>query len=297
VKRFEFVDRERAHYPVVRLCQLLAVSTSGYGAWHMRGPSAREQEDRRLADRIATIFSQNRCLYGAPKIHAELIASGVHCGRKRVARLMKAQGLKGCRRGHRVHSTSRDSAHAPAPDRVSRQFHSLLPNRLWVADVTYVPTDEGFLYLAVVLDVFSRRVVGWSMKDRITSPLVEEALDMAIRLRKPKAGTIHHSDQGRQYTSIAFTQRCQDAKIELSMGTAGDCYDNAMAESFFASLKCELIHRCRFHTRFDATTEIFKYIEQFYNRHRRHAALGYVSPENFERRHALTGLQKPSIFH
>lgn len=280
---FEFVEREKANHSVTRLCRVLGVSTSGYYAWRGRGHSARCQADAELTERIRTIHRTSRGTYGAPRVHAELRAQGVCCGRKRVARLMRAAGVVGCHRRRRLRTTQREPWAVPAPDRVQRRFVASKPNRLWTADITYVPTWSGFLYLAVVLDVFSRRIVGWSMADHLRSELVITALEMALWNRRPPNGVIHHSDQGSQYTSIAFGSRCQTAGIVPSIGSAGDCYDNAITESFFATLECELLHQHRFRTQTEARTALFDYIEGFYNTHRRHSALGYRSPAAYER--------------
>lgn len=222
-------------------------------------------------------------LYGAPRIHAELVEDGVRCGRKRVARLMRAARIVGCHRRRAPRTTQREAGAVPAPDRVERQFSADASNQLWTADITYVPTWSGLLYLAVVLDVYSRRIVGWAMADHLRTELVVSALEMAIWNRRPVQGVIHHSDQGSQYTSIAFGQRCQTAGVVPSMGSRSDCYDNAITESFFATLECELLQRHTFRTHTEARTALFEYIEGFYNRQRRHSALGYLSPVAFER--------------
>lgn len=279
---FAFVEREKATYAVTRLCRVLEVSTSGYYAWRRRQVSRRVQEDRRLSSQIVTIHQASHGTYGAPRIHAELMAAGVSCGRKRVARLMRAAGIVGCHRRRRVVTTRRESRQVPAPDRVQRRFVASAPNQLWTADITYIPTWSGFLYLAVVLDVYSRRIVGWAMAEHLRSELVLTAVDMAVWTRRPARGVIHHSDQGTQYTSLAFSQCCQQAGIVPSMGAAGDCYDNAITEAFFATLKCELLRRHTFRTQREARTAVFAYIEGFYNRQRRHSALGYQAPAQYE---------------
>jgi putative transposase len=266
------------------LCRVLGVSPSGYYAWRKRGQSRRAQQDQALTARIRVIHQQSRQTYGAPRIHADLRAAGVSCGRKRVARLMGAAGLVGCHRRRHTSTTRRAPTATPAPDQVQRQFVASAPDRLWTADITYVPTWAGFLYLAVVLDVYSRRIVGWAMADHLRSELVLAALEMALWNRRPSPGVIHHSDQGCQYTALAFGTRCQEAGIVPSMGTVGDCYDNAITESFFATLECELLDRHTFRTHSAARTAIFDYIEGFYNRQRRHSALGYLSPAAYERR-------------
>jgi putative transposase len=265
------------------MCRVLGVSPSGYYAWRGRSPSVRARADAELSWRIGAIHQRSRETYGAPRVHAELAAQGARVGRKRVARLMQAAGLQGVSRRRRVRTTTRSTSRQPAPDLVERDFTAAGRDRLWVADITYIPTWRGFLYLAVVLDAWSRRVVGWSMALHLRTELVLEALNMALWQRRPQ-GVIHHSDQGTQYTSIAFGKRCGQAGVTPSMGSPGDCYDNAMCESFFATLECELLDRQRFQTRTAARLAVFEYLEGWYNLRRRHSALGYLSPVEFERR-------------
>lgn len=279
------MEREKAHHAVVTLCRVLGVSPSGYWAWRTRAPSPRARADAALSGQIAAIHQASRGTYGVPRIHATLASAGAHCGRKRVARLMRRAGLHGTHRRRPFPTTQRDPQAEPAPDLVQRTFTATAPNMLWVADITYVPTrEEGFLYLAVILDVFSRRVVGWSMADHLRTELVVGALEMAVWNRRPGEGVIHHSDHGCQYTSLLFGERCQAVGIRCSMGSVGDCYDNAMAESFFATLECELLARQPFRTQLEAHSALFEYLEVFYNRQRRHSALGYLSPDAYERR-------------
>lgn len=274
-------------YPIATLCRVLGVSPAGYYAWRRRPPSARSVANSALLKRIRTLHAGSQGTYGAPRLHAELKAEGRQVGKKRVARLMRAAGLAGVSRRKGVCTTRRDKDVRPAPDLVNRTFAAEAANQLWVADITYVPTWTGFLYLAVVLavvlDVFSRRIVGWAMADHLRSQLVLDALDMALRQRRPD-GVIHHSDQGSQYTSIAFGTRCRKAGVRPSMGSVGDAYDNAMCESFFATLECELIDRRCFRTQAEARLAIFSFIEGWYNPRRRHSALGYLSPMAYERR-------------
>jgi putative transposase len=279
------VEREKAYHAVVTLCRVLGVSPSGYWAWRKRAPSPRAQADAALSAQIAALHQASRGTYGVPRIQAELASAGTPCGRKRVARLMRRAGLQGTHRRRPFQTTQRDPQAEPAPDLVQRTFTATAPNGLWIADITYVPTqDEGFLYLAVILDVFSRRVIGWSMANHLRTDLVVGALEMAIWNRRPGEGVIHHSDHGCQYTSLLFGERCQAVGIRCSMGSVGDCYDNAMAESFFATLECELLARQPFRTHLEARTALFEYIEVFYNRQRRHSALGYLSPDAYERK-------------
>jgi putative transposase len=269
-------------FSIRAMCRVLEVSTSGYYAWRRRMVSARRQEDEKLQQRIRTIHHHSRQTYGAPRIHAELREEGTPVGRKRVARLMKEAGLAGVSRRKGTVTTRRDRSARPAPDLVDRQFVADRPNALWVADITYVPTWVGFLYLAVVLDVWSRKIVGWVMASHLRTSLVTAALEMALTQRSPTE-VIHHSDQGCQYTSIEFGRRCREAGVRPSMGSVGDCYDNAMCESFFATLECELIDRSIFKNHDEARRAIFDFIEGFYNTRRRHSALGYHSPVQFER--------------
>ena len=283
------MEREKAHHSIATLCRVLRVSCSGYYAWRKRAPSARARADEALTDRIRVIHRRSRETYGAPRVHAELAAAGVQCGRKRVARLMRAAGIVGCHRRRAVATTTREPGAPAAPDHLQRQFAAAAPNTRWTADITYVPTWAGFLYLAVVLDVFSRRIVGWAMADHLRTELVLSALEMALWNRRPAPGVIHHSDRGCQYTSVAFGSRCEQAGVVPSLGSRGDCFDNAVTEAFFATLECELLDRRAFRTRAQARTALFDYIEGFYNPHRRHSALGYLSPAAFERQASQEG--------
>jgi len=266
------------------MCRVLEVSTSGFYAWRKRGPSRRAREDTILTDRIRWIHLRSRGTYGTPRIHAELADEGVHVGRKRVARLMRAAGLRGVSRRKPFHTTIRQARNRPAPDLVERNFTAAGPNQLWVADITYVSTWAGNLYLAVVMDAWSRRVVGWAMATHLRTELVLDALDMAIRQRHP-LGVIHHSDQGSQYTSLEFGKRCREAGVRPSMGSVGDAYDNALCESFFATLECELLERHHFRSPKEAAGAVFEFIEGWYNPHRRHSSLGYTSPVRYEMRY------------
>lgn len=277
------MSRYQAAYPIATMCRLLGVSTSGYYAWRDRTASKREESDALLIEQIRDCHGASHGTYGAPRIHADLMALGLTVNRKRVARLMRKAGLKGVTRRRFVTTTLRDDTR-PAPDLVDRNFIADNPNKLWVADITYVPTWAGFVYLAVVIDVFSRRVVGWSFAATLATKVVLDALDMALARRRPR-DVIHHSDQGSQYTSIAFGKRCRDAGVRPSMGSVGDCYDNALAESFFATLECELLDRSTFKTHAEAKRAMFAFIEGFYNPRRRHSSLGYVSPADYERAH------------
>ena len=275
----------RAHqavHAVRTMARVLGVSPSGYYAWRTRPASARATADAALSARIATSHANSRGTYGERRIEGDLIDLGIHIGRKRIARLMRAQGLAGVSRRKSTRTTRRDPDARPAPDLVDRNFTAPGPDQLWVADITYIPTWAGFLYLAVVLDAWSRRIVGWAMATHLRTELVLEALNMALTQRRP-ANVIHHSDQGCQYTSCTFGRRCEAMGVRPSMGSVGDAYDNAMCESFFASLECELLDRHRFPTQAAARLAVFEYIEGWYNPHRRHSALDYQSPINYER--------------
>jgi putative transposase len=284
VQVFQFIDAEKTSFPIAFMCTRLGVSTAGYYAWRQRPPSARSMADVQLTATIQHIHARSRGTYGVPRIHAELVDEhGVHCGRKRVARLMRIANLRGVCRRRRARTTRRDEQAQPSDDLVQRQFSASQPDALWCADITYLPTWQGFLYLAVIIDAWSRRVVGWSMANHLKTELVLDALEMAVWNRRPAPGLIHHADHGTQYTSLAFGRRCRQAGITPSMGSVGDCFDNAMAESFFASLECELIDRSRWRTHTEARMAVFDYIEGFYNPRRRHSALAYLSPAEFER--------------
>ncbi len=276
------MSANQAEFPIATMARTLGVSRAGYYAWTSRQPSAHVVADAALLKRIRTVHLSSRQTYGAPRVHADLREQGERHSRKRIARLMRKAGLIGAshRRGGPV-TTRRDQRARPAPDLVDRNFVAEAPNRLWVADITYLPTAAGFLYLAVVLDAFSRRIVGWAMANHLRSDLVLDALEMAVGQRKPR-DVVHHSDQGSQYTSLAFGNRCQEAGVRPSMGSVGNAYDNAMAESFFSTLECELLARRRFRSQAEARMACFSYIEGFYNPLRRHSALGYRSPVVYE---------------
>jgi putative transposase len=265
------------------MCRALGVSESGYHAWRTRPPSKHARDDAELTERIRDIHRDSDAIYGAPSIHAELAEHGVHVGRKRVARLMRAAKLVGVTRRRWCVTTTRDSEAKAAPDLVDRDFERDGPNKLWVADITYIPTWAGFLYLAVVLDAWSRRVVGWAMATHLKTELVLDAMNMALTQRQPTTQVVHHSDHGCQYTSVAFGKRCREAGVKPSMGTVGDAFDNAMCESFFASLECELLDRRSFQAQSEARMAVFQWIEGWYNPRRRHSSLGYKSPVAFER--------------
>ncbi len=277
------------------MCRLLGVSVSGFYAWDERPLSKRALQDVALTAKIHEIHRRSHESYGVPRIHAELAEEhSVHVGRKRVARLMRAAGLRGVSRRRFVRTTVADIHAELPPDLVDRNFRIGELDRLWVADITYVPTWAGFLYLAIVLDACSRKVVGWAMENHLRTELVLAAIDMALAQRRPQ-GVIHHSDHGCQYTSFAFGKRCREMGVMPSVGSVGDAYDNAMAESFFATLECELLDRRCFHTQAQAKLAIFEWLEGWYNPHRRHSSIGYRSPVTFER--TLMGKHTPHSVH
>ncbi len=276
------MSANQASFPIALMARVLDVSKAGYYAWLRRPPSAHAQADAVLLKRVRTVYATSRETYGAPRVHAELRTGGERHSRKRVARLMREAGLVGAsRRRAGPITTRRDKEARPAPDLVDRDFAATAPNQLWVADITYVPTAAGFLYLAVVLDAWSRKVVGWAMANHLRAELVLNALEMAVGQRRPR-DVIHHSDQGSQYTSLAFGKRCKEAGVRPSMGSVGDAYDNAMCESFFATLECELLDRRRFTSQAEARVACFSFIEGWYNPVRLHSALGYRSPVRYE---------------
>lgn len=284
---FQLIDQERAHHAVSRLCSVLNVTRQGYWAWKQRPASGRRLEDERLKRRILAAWTKSDRTYGAPRLHAELrLAGGVKVGKKRVARLMRELEIQGVsRRRGRVRTTIPDKRAAPAPDLVNRNFTAARPDETWVADITYVPTNEGWLFLAAVMDLYSRKIVGWSMRDDLEAPLVVDAISMAITRRKPKPGLVHHSDRGSQYASIAMGRTLRDSKIMASMGSKGDPWDNACAESCISTIKNELVKRRTFATRDQARLALFRYIESFYNPLRRHSSLEMRSPDEYEHRY------------
>lgn len=280
---FGFIAAKKAEHSIQLMCRVLGVSRSGFHAWAGRRPSRRAVEDERLTRRIVEIHAANRRVYGSPRVHAELrLEDGLRVGRKRVERLMRKAQISGLTLKRRGRTTIRVPGVRVAEDLVDRAFAAAAPNRVWVADITYLRTWEGWLYLAAVQDLYSRRIVGWSMADHMRTELVTDALQMALAARRPERGLIWHSDQGSQFVSLAFGQQARAAGIAQSMGSRGDCFDNAVAESFFATLKKELIHRRAWPARAELRTEVFDYIETFYNRRRRHTTLGHLSPAEFE---------------
>jgi putative transposase len=280
---FSLIAAEKANYPVAVLCRALEVNRTSFHDWERRAPSDRALTDVWLTEKIKEIHEAKRKVYGAPRIHAELrMAHGIRVGRKRVERLMRAAGISGLVPRKRGRTTIRVPGVRVADDLVERRFAPARPNVLWLADITYLRSWEGWLYLAAVQDAFSRAIVGWSMADHMRTELVVDALQMALARRRPDPGLIHHSDQGSQYVSLGFGQAARDAGIAISMGSRGDAYDNAVAESFFATLKKELVHRHSWPTRRELGSAVFDYLEAFYNRDRRHSTLGMLSPAEYE---------------
>ena len=282
--KYACVDRRRDRYPVRMMCRLLRVSASGYYAWRTRPESSRTKSDRRLMTAVRRVHQDSKGVYGSPRGHAELVANGTCVGRHKVARLMRLARLRGCpKRRFRV-TTQRDPSHPVAKNLLRRNFSSDAPNQRWAADITYIPTHQGWLYLAVVMDLYSRRIVGWSMSRWMSRRIVVDALRMAIDARRPEGPLIHHSDRGGQYTSDDFRDELTSHGIDCSMSSSGNCYDNAVVESFFGLLKRERVNRVRYRTRDEARADLFDYIEVFYNRKRRHGYLGNISPADFEER-------------
>jgi putative transposase len=271
------------------MCRVLGVSRAGFYAWERRAPSDRALQDAWLLEKIRAIHTKAKGTYGSRRVHAELrLAHDIRVGRKRVERLMAAHGLSGDPLRVRPRTTVRVPGVRVAPDLVKRDFDPTEPDRTWSADITEIQTWEGKLYLAHVQDLFSRRIVGWAMHAHMRKELVIEALEMAVQQRRPARGVVHHSDHGSQYTAVLFTGRCEHAGIQVSMGSIGDCYDNAVCESFHASLKKELIHRRPWPTRAEARSAVFEYIEGWFNPRRRHSTLGYLSPADYELAHHHT---------
>lgn len=281
--KYSFIQEHASEHSVVRLCEALCVSRGGYYGWLSRPQSRRTREDRQLLPRIRAAFRESRGRYGSPRIHAELREEGIRCGRHRVARLMRQDRLQARPRRRLKRTTQSSHGHAVAANELQRQFQVAVPDCCWAGDITYIWTQEGWLYLAVLLDLCSRRIVGWAVSDRLTEDLTLKALDQALAHRRPSAGLLHHSDRGSQYAARGYRQRLTKHGLRASMSRRGDCWDNAVVESFFSSLKTELFARRRWpETREHARRELFEYIEIFYNRKRRHSALGYVSPSRFE---------------
>lgn len=280
--RYQFVRDHTGQFPVQRMCRVLEVSASAYYAWCGRPEGRRVREDRRLLVEIKAIHQAKRETYGSPRIHAELKALGLRHGEKRVARLMRDNGIRAKQKRKFKATTDSKHSHPVAPNLLARAFEAAAPNEKWVADITYIPTCEGWLYLSAVLDLYSRCVVGWSMSSRMTRRLVLDALDMTVSRRRPEPGLVHHSDRGSQYACADYRKALIAQGMMCSMSRKGDCWDNAPMESFFHTLKTELVHHRKYQTRGEAKADLFEYIEVFYNRSRRHSALGYLTPAEYE---------------
>lgn len=282
------IQRERSNFAVSRLCAAMSVSVSGFYAWCGREPSERAREDERLTEEIKQIFHANRRVYGAPRIWQELQARGEHVSLKRVARLMREAGLSAEPKPKRIRTTQRDDSHKAAANVLARDFSAERPNQKWVSDISYIPTAAGWLYLAVIIDLYSRMVVGWATSSSLASPLVEDALAQAVVRRQPTGKLLHHSDRGCQYTGQPYRSKLTAAGVTtVSMSRKGNCHDNAVAESVFARLKTECVHRTSYRSHGEARRDLFDYIEVFYNRKRRHSTLGYLSPADFEDRNSV----------
>jgi transposase InsO family protein len=281
--KFSFIRDHQRQFPVDLLCLVLGVSRSGYYAWRERpaGPSALRRE--RLVEQIEAAHRQSRAIYGSPRVHQELVAQGVRCCENTVAKLMRRQGLRSkIKRRFVVRTTDSRHGYAVAENRLERKFQRPLPNQAWAADITYIPTQEGWLYLAAVIDLCSRKIVGWAMADHLRAELVCQALRMALLNRRPQGSLLHHSDRGVQYACDDYQALLADHQILVSMSRRGNCYDNAVIESFFGTLKTELVHHEHYVTREAARQSLFEYIEVFYNRQRRHSTLGYQTPTQYE---------------
>jgi transposase InsO family protein len=284
--RYRFIEAEKATYPIEMLCRVLTVARSGYYAWCRRPTSARAQENVWLGTHLRACYHEFRGRYGSPRLHRELQGRGIRIGRHRVARLMRVHGLRSlCRRRARQGRSS--PVASGAINALQREFTAQHPNQKWAGDITYIATREGWLYLAVLLDLYSRRIVGWAMGPQMGTGLTVQALEMALQCRRVVPGLLHHSDRGSQYAAAMYQQRLAARGIACSMSRPGNCWDNAVVESFFATLKSELVYLRRFQTRQEAKNEIFEYLEGFYNRQRRHSTLGYLSPVEFEERTGL----------
>jgi len=282
--KYQFIEQQKHEFPIVVMCNVLGVSESGFYAWRKRPACQRIRDDAQLTQEIRQVFVTHRSRYGSPRIHRELRDQGRRTSRKRVARLMREADMSARRKQRRVLTTRRDASHPVAPNVLNRAFTATEPNKTWVTDITYIPTVQGWLYLAVILDLYSRAVVGWSMSTSCDATLVESALKMAVARRRPQAGLLHHSDRGCQYTSHAYCQQLELLGMVVSMSRKGNCWDNAVMESFFGSLKEECVGSTVYPSHEQARCSLFEYLEVYYNRQRRHSTLGYVSPLMYEQR-------------
>jgi putative transposase len=295
--KYQFIEDHRDELLVTRMCKALNVSPSGFYAWRSRPVSAREMANRELVKKIEAVYYDSYETYGSPRVYHELKSQDVACSENRVARLMRLRGLRAKQVRRYKSTTKRNKRHPVAPNLLKRDFRADRPDHKWLTDITYIPTQEGWLYLAVILDLYNRGIVGWAMSERMTSALTISALKMAIRERRPGVGLIHHSDQGSQYTDGTYQALLRNHGIQASMNGVGTWYDNAPMESFFGTLKSELVHHRVYHTRDEARPDLFFYIEAFYNRRRRHSSLDYLSPEAYEQlyqeRHELRSSPSP----
>ena len=280
--RYQFIRDHNGQYPVRRMCRVFEVSSSGYYAWLSRPESRRMRENRRLVVQIKAIHKHNRGVYGSKRIHAELKDMEIDVGKNRVARLMRENGIRAKQQKKFKAPTDSKHSHPVAPNLLQRDFVARAPNEKWLADITYIPTREGWLYLAAILDLYSKHIVGWSMAGRMTKKLVLDALEMAVGRRQPGPGLIHHSDRGSQYACKKYQKALHTAGMVCSMSRKGDCWDNAPMESWFHTLKTELVNHRDYQARLQAKDDIFEYIEVFYNRNRRHSSLGYITPAQYE---------------
>jgi putative transposase len=280
--KYAFIRDHEKEFPIRRLCHVLEVSESGYYAWCKRAPSERKRADEELGKRIEDAYQNNRRVYGSPRLHAELKEQGVHCGRKRVARLMRERGINAKPRRRKMKTTDSHHSNPVAPNLLNRDFTADAPNTKWVADITGIETMEGWLYLAAIVDIYSRFVVGWAMGKERDEQLITFAAVMAVERRRPGAGLLHHSDRGSQYTSSGYQTLLKQYGIEISMSGKGNCYDNALMESFFGTVKEECVEQQTYQTRAEARQSVFEYLEVFYNRQRKHSSLGYLSPAIYE---------------
>lgn len=281
--KYQFIHEYRHIYPIIRMCNILEVSENGYYNWLKRGKSQRKQDDEQLASRIEDAYHENRGVYGSPRIHAELKEQGIHCGKKRIARLMRERNISARKKRRQAKKTDSNHSSPIAPNLLERDFTADAPNKKWMTDMTFIATGEGWLYLAGVIDAYSRMLIGWAMGSEHDSELVKQALQMALAMRRPGAGLVHHSDRGSEYASKSYQEMLHQYNIQISMSRKGDCYDNAVIESFWGTLKGECFSLEIFQTRKEAKIAIFEYIEVFYNRKRKHSSLGYLSPVDYEK--------------
>jgi len=282
--KYQFIEQYKQEFPIIVMCCVLDVSESGFYAWRKRPVCQRQREDAQLTEEIQQEFTAHQGRYGSPRLHAQLRDRGRSVARKRVARLMREAGLYAKRRRRRVLTTRRDPSHPVAPNLLNREFTASEPNKKWVTDITYIPTMQGWLYLSVILDLYSRMVVGWSMSGKCDEKLIETALEQALARRRPQIGLLHHSDRGSQYTSQAYQACLEQSGIQASMSRKGNCWDNAVMESFFGTVKEECVGSTIYSSHDEARLELFTYIEVYYNRVRRHSTLGYVSPLKYEQK-------------